>query len=87
MSKSKKPPYTKHLKSATDLVTTPAATRAGFVALALEKNRRATPHVSAGRALRTAATEAPTAAQLKTISGIQAGLLTASGVSDKARVC
>lgn len=34
-----------HLQSSDDLVTTYEATRAGFVALALEKNRRATPYV------------------------------------------
>lgn len=84
MSKAKKPPYLKHLNGVADLVTKPEATRAGFVALALEKNRRATPHVSAGRALRTAASEAPTAPELRTIDGIRPSLLTASGISDKA---
>ncbi|MBE9008399.1 hypothetical protein IQ259_25940 [Fortiea sp. LEGE XX443] len=34
-------PHRNHLQSSDDLVTTYAATRAGFVALALEKNRRA----------------------------------------------
>jgi hypothetical protein len=36
-------PYLVHLKSAADLKTTNEAVRAGFAALALEKNRRATP--------------------------------------------
>jgi hypothetical protein len=45
--------YRNHLKSSDDIVTTYEATRAGFVALALEKNRRATPYVA--EALRTRA--------------------------------
>ncbi|MBA4396718.1 MAG: type II restriction endonuclease, partial [Syntrophus sp. (in: bacteria)] len=36
-------PYLQHLKSGKSLETTYEAVRAGFVALALEKNRRATP--------------------------------------------
>jgi len=35
-------PYQDHLRSSDDLVTSYEATRAGFVALALEKNRRST---------------------------------------------
>jgi len=38
--------YRNHLQSSDDLITTYAATRAGFVALALEKNRRATPYIA-----------------------------------------
>jgi hypothetical protein len=41
----RKKPYQEHLKNADALVTTYEAVRAGFVALALEKNRRATPFV------------------------------------------
>lgn len=44
-----------HLQSADELVTTYQATRAGFVALALEKNRRATPYVAEARGLQEAA--------------------------------
>ena len=33
-------PYRRHLRSAEDLITLPQDTRAGFVALALERNRR-----------------------------------------------
>jgi hypothetical protein len=43
-------PYRLHLKSSKDLETTYEAVRAGFVALALEKNRRATPFVAQARA-------------------------------------
>jgi hypothetical protein len=48
-------PYLQHLKSSQDLETTYEAVRAGFVALALEKNRRATPFVAQARALKAAA--------------------------------
>ncbi|HOU14555.1 MAG TPA: type II restriction endonuclease [Anaerolineae bacterium] len=77
-------PYRSHLQSSDDLVTTYAATRAGFVTLALEKNRRATPYVAEARALQTAASSAQTPLDLLNIAGIEAGLLTAAGLSDKA---
>ncbi len=79
-------PYQNHLRSSDDLVTTYEATRAGFVALALEKNRRATPHVAEARALQEAASKATTPADLLTIQGIESGLLTAAGLSDKSLV-
>jgi hypothetical protein len=79
-------PYRNHLRSSDDLVTTYEATRAGFVALALEKNRRATPYVAEARALKEAASKARTPADLLTIEGIEAGLLTAAGLSDKSLV-
>jgi hypothetical protein len=79
-------PYRNHLQSNDDLVTTYEATRAGFVALALEKNRRATPYVAQARALQEAASKAKTPADLLNINGIEAGLLTAAGLSDKSLV-
>ena len=80
------PYYHRHLHSSDDLVTTYEATRAGFVALALEKNRHATPHVAAARALREAASQATIPIDLLNIKNIEAGLLTAAGLSDKALV-
>jgi len=80
------PYYHRHLHSSDDLVTTYEAIRAGFVALALEKNRRATPHVAAARALREAASQATMPIDLLNIKNIEAGLLTASGLSDKSLV-
>ena len=80
------PPYKNHLSSSDDLVTTYEATRAGFVALALEKNRRATPYVAEARALQAAVSKARTPADLRYIRGIESGLLTAAGLSDKALV-
>lgn len=79
-----KKPYRKHLSGSTDLVTTYEEVRAGFVALALEKNRRATPFVEQARSLKTAASQAKNPADLLNIQSIQPALLTASGVSDKA---
>ncbi|MBL8206595.1 MAG: type II restriction endonuclease [Blastocatellia bacterium] len=81
---AKKKPYLQHLKNADDMVTSYAAVRAGFVALALEKNRRATPFVAQARALKVAASQATSPSVLVTIEGIQPALLTAAGVSDKA---
>lgn len=78
-------PYQSNLHSSNDLVTSYEATRAGFVTLALEKNRRATPYVAEARALQEAAAKAHTPADLLTINGIEAGLLTAAGLSEKAR--
>jgi hypothetical protein len=77
-------PYREHLQSSHDLETTYEAVRAGFVALALEKNRRATPFVAEARALKSAASMAKVPMDLVKISAIRAGLLTAAGVSDKA---
>lgn len=77
-------PYQSHLQSSEDLVTTYEATRAGFVALALEKNRRAVPYIAEARALQAAASVAKTPADLLRIKGIEVGLLTAAGLSDKA---
>lgn len=81
---AKRQPYLQHLVSAADLVTTYEAVRAGFVALALEKNRRATPFVAQARALKAAAAKAKKPSDLLRIAEIQAALLTAAGVSDKA---
>ena len=79
-------PFRRHLKSVQDLVTTPENTRAGFISLALERNRRATPFVAEGRDLKINAAQVTTPASLRDISRIQAALLTAAGVSDKAGV-
>ncbi len=81
---AKRPPYFLHLASAADLVTTYEAIRSGFVALALEKNRRATPFIAQARALKAAATKAKRPSDLLKIEEIRAALLTAAGVSDKA---
>jgi len=77
-------PYLEHLHSSADLETSYEAIRAGFVALALEKNRRATPFVAQARALKAAASRARTPSDLLTLRAIRPALVTAAGVSDKA---
>lgn len=77
-------PHRNHLSGSSGLVTTYEEIRAGFVELALEKNRRATPFVEQARSLKAAASQAKTTADLLNIESIQPALLTASGVSDKA---
>jgi len=77
-------PYLQHLISSDDLVTTYEATRSGFVSLALEKNRQATPFVAQARALKVFASQAKTPSELVDMEDIQPALLTAAGVSDKA---
>jgi hypothetical protein len=76
--------YRQHLNSAADLITPYEAIRAGFVAQALEKNRRGTPFIQQARDLRAAAQRAANPAALLNMPHIQAGLLTAAGVSEKA---
>ncbi len=79
-----KPPYRRHLNSSAELETTYEATRAGFVALALEKNYRASPYIAEARALQEAVSQARHPSDLLEIKGIESGLLTAAGLSDKA---
>lgn len=75
--------YRNYIRSSDDLVTTYEATRAGFVTLALEKNRRATPYVAEARALQAAVAEAVSPTDLRSIEGIEMAMLTAAGLSDK----
>jgi len=77
-------PYLAHLMSSQDLITTPAAKRAGFVAAVLEKSKLADEFIRDARTLRTKASAAHSPEILLDIEDIQAGLLTAAGVSDKA---
>ena len=76
--------FQKHLTSYNDLITPYEAIRAGFIEIALEKNRTATPFVEEAKALRSAAYEAKKAEDLLNISHIYSSLLTAAGLSDKA---
>jgi type II restriction enzyme len=76
--------YKKHLRNSSDLVSTYAQTRAGFVALALEKNRRATPFIEQARTLKALASQASSPAGLVNITDISPALIAAAGISDKA---
>ena len=77
-------PVAKEIASPEDLVTPYAATRAGFIALALERNRRADPFVAEAKVLRSLARQARKPSDLLNIDGISASLVTAAGVSEKA---
>lgn len=78
-------PFTIHLKSYKNLITPYEETRAGFISLALEKNRKATPFIEEAKALKVFASKARTPRDLLKINEIQNSLLTASGISDKAK--
>ncbi len=77
-------PNLPHLKSSKDLEITDKTVRTGFVALAFEKNRQATPYIQEARALKVAASTAKTSGDLLSIPDIQSALLTAAGVSSQA---
>ena len=72
------------IKSPQDLVTSREQTRAGFIAFALEKNRRSTPIIENAKSFKVLASKAKTAKDLLKIIEIQPALLTAAGLSDKA---
>ena len=73
------------IQSASDLVTPHDKTRAGFVAMALEKNSIATPYVEEAKALKNLASHAKNPCELLTIKDLRSGLLAASGLSEKAQ--
>lgn len=70
-------------RKAGELVTSKERTRAGFIAMALEKNYMAKPYIDEAKALKTLAQEAKKPSELLKIEGLNVGLLTASGLSDK----
>jgi Restriction endonuclease BsobI len=79
-------PYQTHLKTAVDLITSANETRSGFLSLALEKNRQATPFIAQARALKAVALTLSLPVDLLTLTTIQHALVTAAGISDKAAV-
>lgn len=76
--------YLRHLSTGADLITASEEIRAGFVALALERSRQATPFVGQARALKVSAMSAKRPNDLLGIEGIRTALLTAAGFSEKA---
>lgn len=76
--------YHTHLTSADSLVTPYAQVRAGFISMALEKNRKATPFVEEAKALKVLSTQAHRAMELLDMVELRPSLLTAAGISDKA---
>ncbi len=78
-------PYRLHLTGSNNLVTTYEKTRAGFVSLALERSRQATPFIAEARSLKAIASTVKFPSLLLSIPEIRQALLTAAGVSDKAK--
>ena len=78
------PPFRRHLRSAHSLITPYEQTRSGFIALALEKNRRATPYVNEARVLKALVSQVEKPDDLLNFADIRPSLLAAAGVSDKA---
>jgi hypothetical protein len=76
--------YSDHIKRSEDLVTSYDETRAGFIAIALEKNRRATPYIEEARTLQHRIKKVSSPEKLLEIQDIRNGLIAASGISDKA---
>jgi hypothetical protein len=79
-----KKPCLDHINASNDLITSYEEIRAGFVSLALEKNRQATPYVEQARALKVRAQHASSPNDLLNLSDIQEALLATAGVSNKA---
>jgi hypothetical protein len=73
-----------HITKPEDLVTTYNETRAGFIAIALEKNRRATPYVEEARVLQHRIKKISLPDKLLDVLDIRNGLIAAAGLSDKA---
>lgn len=73
------------IRSANDLVTTPAQIRAGFLAIALEKNAVADPYVKNALAFKSMVTQTHSPDDLLNIPQIQPFMLTAAGLSDKSQ--
>jgi len=71
------------IKSADDLVTSRQETRAGFIAMALEKNYIAVPYIEEAKALKSLANKVKKPKDLLNFKDLRVGLLTASGLSDK----
>lgn len=76
--------YTDHITGSDSLVTPYEETRAGFIALTLEKNRKATPFVEEAKSLRETASRASSPEDLLKFEEIRPSMLTAAGLSDKA---
>lgn len=73
-----------HIKKWENLVTTQEAIRKGFIAIAFEKNLKATPFIEEAKSLKVLAEKADTAKGLLKLSELFPSLLTASGLSEKA---
>ena len=77
--------FQNHLQAASDLVTPYEEVRTGFIRLALEKNRQATPFIEEAKTLKALALQIAKPADLLYVEALRPAILTAAGVSDKAR--
>jgi len=75
--------YKNHIKKSNDLVTSREQTRAGFIALALEKNYLAVPYVEEAKALKILAQKSKSPQGLLKNKALFPSLLSASGLSIK----
>lgn len=73
----------KYISKPDDLVTSREETRAGFIAFALEKNRRSAPYIEQAKSLKILASKASSPRDLISMKEIEKPLLTAAGLSDK----
>ncbi len=78
--------YKNHIKKYEDLITSYNETRAGFISIALEKNRRANPYIEEARVLQNKIKNVSNPEELIKLPDIRNGLISASGISDKASV-
>jgi type II restriction enzyme len=75
-----------HIKKPEDLVTSYTETRSGFISIALEKNRRATPFIEEARVLQYRIKKIAIPEELIKMPDVKNGLIAASGISDKAAI-
>ena len=73
----------KYITKSDDLVTSREETRAGFIAFALEKNRKSAPYIVQAKSLSVLAARASSPRDLIAMKDIEKPLLTAAGLSDK----
>ncbi len=75
--------FNRFIKSANNLVTTHEAIRAGFLSIALEKNRISDPYVKTALSFKTMVSDVKNPDDLIAIPQIRPFLVSASGLSDK----
>ena len=79
-------PYNSHIRSPNSLITPSEETQKGFISIALEKNKKAIPFVEEARKLKAiVSARAGSAKDLLNINEIRDSLITAAGISDKAK--
>ncbi|MBR1821652.1 MAG: restriction endonuclease [Clostridia bacterium] len=77
------PAINRYITSAESLVTTHEQTRAGFLSIALEKNRVGDPFVRSALAFKAMAAHTEAAEELLSVPEVRPFLITAAGLSDK----